>query len=186
MAAQRERPMMTVEDYLALEVASPVKHQYVDGQVYAMAGGTVDHDRIANTVRALLDAHLGDGPCAVLGPDVRLRVNPTIYYYPDAFVTCDMSIDGEALEVGTPRLIVEVLSSSTESDDRGDKFANYQTIATLEEYLLVNSRRRAVEVFRRAEHGLWLYQQVAPDDAVALATIGLTCPVAAFYRRTQL
>lgn len=100
MVAQRERLTTTVEDYLALEEASPVKHQYVDGQVQAVTGGTVDHDRIANMIRALLDAHLADGPCAVLGPDVRLRVSPTIYYYPDAFVTCDAAIDGGALEVG--------------------------------------------------------------------------------------
>lgn len=186
MVAQPERTTMTVEDYLAFEEASPVKHEYVDGRVYAMSGGTIDHDRIANNLRAVIDTHLGDGPCVVLGPDVRLRVSSTVYYYPDALVTCDQTISGDDIEVTAPCLVVEVLSDSTEATDRGDKFANYQTLATCEEYLLVNSRRRSVERFRRTEHGLWVYQRYAPDADVTLETIDLTCPVAALYRRTQL
>lgn len=104
--------------------------------------------------RAAIDAHLSDGPCAVHGPDVLVRVNPTVSYYPDALVMCDDNPDLRSREVTTPRLIVEVLFESTEANDRGGKRANYQTLATFEEYLLVESRSRAVERFRRGEHGL--------------------------------
>src|SRR5271166_2056920 len=83
---------MTVEEYLELEATSQIKHEFVDGAIYAMAGGTIGHDRIAHNVRAAIDAHLGEGPCTVLGPDVRLRVSSTVYYYPDALVTCDQAI----------------------------------------------------------------------------------------------
>jgi Uma2 family endonuclease len=176
---------ISVEDYLALEATSEIKHEYVNGYVYAMSGGTIDHDLIANNVRAVIDAHLGNGPCLVLGPDVRLRVSPTIYYYPDAIVTCT-PLSGTDVEVIAPRLIVEVLSDSTEANDRGDKFANYQTLATFEEYLLVNSRRRAVERFRRTDRELWLYQRYDADATVTLETLELSCPVALFYRRTTV
>lgn len=174
---------MRIEEYLALEESSPIKHEYVDGYVYAMSGGTLGHDAIANNIRAELRAHLRgrSGQCRASGPDVRLRVSPTVYYYPDAIVTCDAAFDPGAVEVRTPRLIVEVLSRSTEADDRGEKFAHYQTLESFEEYLLVDSRRRAVERFRRTGDSLWTYQRYAPDESVTLATIGLTFPLATLY-----
>lgn len=177
---------ITVAEYLAQEAASQIKHEYIDGAVYAMAGGTVAHDRIANNVRAALVTHLGDGPCIPLGPDVRLRISPTIYYYPDALVICDEDLDLAAIEVTTPRLVVEVLSEGTEANDRGDKFANYQTLDSFEEYLLVNSRRRAVERYRRVGHSRWDYQRYSPDEDVTLEMIGLTVSVAAFYRGVRV
>lgn len=185
MVAQRQ-PDMTVEEYLALEETSQVKHEYVHGYVYAMAGGTLDHDSIANNVRAVIHNHIGDGPCALRGPDVRLRVWESVYYYPDAMVTCDDTLSGSAVEVTAPRLIVEVLSDSTEAADRGHKFTDYQTLLTMEEYLLVDSRRRSVERFQRAAEGRWTYQRYAADDAITMQSIGLTCAVAAFYRHTHV
>ena len=176
-----QQTTMSVADYLAMEAASQVKHEYVDGVAYAMAGGAIAHDRIANNVRAALVSHLGDGPCVPLGPDMRVRVSPTVYYYPDALVTCEEDLDPEALEVTAARLIVEVLSESTELNDRGDKFANYQTLTGFEEYVLVDSRHRSVERYRRAEHGRWIYQRHGPHEEVTLETIGLTVPVATFY-----
>lgn len=188
MIAERQMPdqRMSVEAYLELEKTSQIKHEFVDGAIYAMAGGTINHDRIANNVRTAIDTYLGEGPCMVLGPDVRLRIRETVFYYPDALVVCDEAIDGIAIEVTAPRLIVEVLSQGTEATDRGEKFANIQTIAGCEEYLLVDSRHRAVERFRRADQRLWLYQRYGPDENITLESIGLTCPVATFYRRTQV
>jgi len=188
MAAQPEpdRTTMSVEEYLAREETSEVKHEYVDGHVYAMSGGTLAHDLIANNIRSTLDAYLGDGPCTIFGPDVLVRVSSTVSYYPDALVLCDDNPDLKSREVSTPRLIVEVLSESTEANDRGGKWANYQTLATFEEYLLVESRSRVVERFRRSERALWTYQLYAPDATVTLETIGLTIPIATFYRRTNL
>jgi Uma2 family endonuclease len=89
MVAHPEPAIMTVEEYLALEQTSQVKHEYSHGHVYAMSGGTVAHDRIANNVRTALDNHIGDGPCMVLGPDVCLQVSETVYCYPDAMGTSE-------------------------------------------------------------------------------------------------
>lgn len=186
MVAHASETTMTVEEYLALEETSQIKHEYVDGHVYAMSGGTSARDRIANNVRIALDTHLGDGPCAVHGPDLRLRISPTVYYYPDALVICDENIGDDAIEVTTPRLIVEVLSDSTEAHDRGQKFAHYQALVTLEEYLLIDARRRVVECFRRGGPSLWTYQRYAPHESVTLDTIALSYPIATFYRRTRL
>jgi Uma2 family endonuclease len=186
MVAHPEPTMLSVEDYLAFEEASQVRHEYRHGHVHAMSGGTIAHDLIANDVRAALAAHLATGPCMVLGPDVRLRVSPTVYDYPDAMVTCQEDLELTAIEIETPRLVVEVLSESTERMDRGDKFADYQTIAALEEYVLVNSQQRSVERFRRAEGGLWIYQRYDPDASITLESVGLSIPLAAIYRRARL
>ncbi len=179
-----QQATVSVAEYLTIEENSQVKHEYVAGAVHAMAGGTLAHDRIANDIRTVINAHLGAGRCALYGPDVRLRVSPILYYYPDAMVICDESLDLGAIEASAPRLIVEVLSDSTEAADRGGKFAHYQTLGSLEEYLLVDSQRRSVELFRRAASGFWMYQRHVLDESVTLETINLTCPIAAFYRRT--
>ncbi|HEY8284243.1 MAG TPA: Uma2 family endonuclease [Chloroflexota bacterium] len=177
---------MTVEEYLALEETSQTKHEYIHGYVYAMAGGTLDHDTIANNGRNVLSNHMGDGPCQVNGPDARVRADQAVYCYPDAVVLCDETIEGRALEVTTPRLIVEVLSDSTEAADRGHKFTDYQTLPTLDEYLLVDSRRRSVERFQRTTEGRWTYQRYSAEDAITVESVGLTCAVAAFYRHTRV
>lgn len=186
MAANPRPDVMTVEEYLRAEEASPVKHEYVRGHIYAMAGGTLGHDRACNSMRALIFGHLRGTTCYLQGPDVMLRVSPEIYYYSDAFVFCGDTIDTTAREVSRPRLIIEVLSDSTEAIDRGDKFKNYQTLGTCEEYLLVDGRRRRVERFRRSERKLWVYQQYDPTDTLMLETIGLTCTIADIYDGTGL
>lgn len=186
MATEPEETSMTAEEYLALEEVSEVKHEYVAGHVYAMSGGTLAHDAVGNNVRALIRAHVRGSRCRLFGPDVILRVSPEVYYYPDALVVCDDAIDLSVREVRTPRLIVEVLSGSTEANDRGAKFMSYQTLDTFEEYLLVDARRRSVERFRRGERRLWIYQQYAPHASVSLETIGLTCAMADFYDGTGM
>lgn len=186
MAANPHQDVMTVEEYLAAEETAEVKHEYVFGRVYAMSGGTIGHDAVGNNLRALIHTHLRGGPCRLCGPDVMLRISPDIYYYPDAFVVCDGPLDPRAREIWTPRLVIEVLSDSTEAHDRGDKFKQYQTLATLSDYLLVDGRERGVERFRRSEHGLWLYERYAPEASLTLESIGLTTPIAAFYDGTGL
>ncbi len=186
MVAHLTHATMTVEEYLALEETGEVRHEYVHGYVYAMSGGTRGHDTIANNVRNVIYNHLGEGPCRVQGPDMRVRITEEVYYYPDALVECDEVSSDTAIETTTPRLVVEVLSQSTEANDRGDKFADYQTLTTFEEYLLVNSRHRSVERYHRDARGLWTYQRYAPNDTITLETIGMNCPVGTLYRGTQL
>jgi len=177
---------VTVEAYLASEQAGDVKHEFVHGTVYAMSGGSVNHARLANTVRANLRAHLLHTPCDVLGPDVRLRIGAAVYYYPDAMVLCDAQLDGAAVEVDAPRLVVEVLSDGTEARDRGTKFAHYQTVPWLEEYVLVDSRRRAVECFRRSTNNMWSYRCCGNDDMLMLQTVELSVPLQELYAGTGL
>ena len=186
MVARSTAASLSVPEYRALEESSQIKHEYIHGHIYAMAGGSLAHDVVAHNVRALIDAHLGDGPCRVLGPDVRLRVDDDTYYYPDALVVCDEWLDLTAVEVSLPCLIVEVLSEGTEVRDRGIKYAGYQTLSSCVEYLLVDARRRTVERYWRSENGVWRSERRAADGSLTLESIGLTCPVDALYRRTSL
>ncbi len=186
MVARPTATSLSVPEYRALEQSSQIKHEYIHGHIYAMAGGSIAHDVVARNVRSLIDAHLGDGPCRVLGPDVRLRVDDDTYYYPDVLVVRDERLDLTAVEVSLPRLIVEVLSEGTEVRDRGIKYAGYQTLSSCVEYLLVDARRRTVERYWRSENGVWRSERREADGSLTLESIGLTCPVAALYRRTSL
>jgi Uma2 family endonuclease len=181
MIAEITPPLVTVEEYLRLEATAREKHEYVDGRLYALAGGTNAHDRIGNNVRSLINIHLGEGPCLLHGPDVRLRANEQVYYYPDAFVTCDQELVPTVSSFNDARLVVEVLSPSTEPADRGEKFANYQALPSFAEYVLVDSRRRRVERFKRVGDGSWLYRLYRERDTFGFETIGLEVPVAALY-----
>ncbi len=151
MVAQREPQHMTVDEWRELERTShDIKHEYIDGQVYAMSGGSLAHGRIgSNVVRTLEDALATAGkPCDVYNSDVAARLSPRRYTYPDASVTCDERDRSapDKTEVQAPRLIVEVLSDSTEAYDRGRKFGLYRACPTVQEYVLVATKYQAVEV----------------------------------------
>jgi len=191
MVAQPSILTFTVAEYLALEEASDVKHEYVDGYLYAMSGGTLDHDTVANNVRRILGNHLvdaesGGDSCDVRGPDVQLHTSPTVYYYPDAIVTCGQPPSGTATGLHDASLVVEVLSDSTATRDRGEKFTNYQLLPSFAEYLLVDGRTRAAERYHRAPDGSWSYQRYAAGSTITLRTVGLAAPLDAFYARTTL
>ena len=188
MVAQSSPQTLSVEEWRALERTShDVKHEYIDGSVFAMAGGTLDHSRIAVNVVVALDTALGDGPCSVYNSDAAVRVSPTRYTYPDATVTCDERDRGRITEIQAPRVIVEVLSpDSTEGYDRGRKFAYYRACPTVQEYVLVSTSHYSVEVFRRTPDGWSAYHAYGPGDRVELASIGVHVTVAALYARTEV
>jgi Uma2 family endonuclease len=178
---------MTVDEWRELERRShDIKHEYIDGLVYAMAGGSLAHGRISsNAIRTLEDALAArDKPCNVYNSDVAARLSPTRYTYPDATVTCDERDQAapDKTEVQAPHLIVEVLSDSTEAYDRGRKFGLYRACPTLEEYVLVASRYRAVEVYRRTPQGWTNYQAYGSGDEIELMSLDVRFPVAALYR----
>jgi Uma2 family endonuclease len=190
MAAQEEvRQPMTLEEWRALEQTShDVKHEYIDGHVYAMAGGSLAHSRIGiNVVRALEDA-LGEGPCRVYNSDAAARLSPRRYTYPDATVTCDAQDrpTTENMEVTAPRVIVEVLSDSTEAYDRGRKFGYYRACAHVHEYVLIASTYQAVEVYRRTGAGWTAYVSYGPGDTVELQSIAVRIPLATLYRLSEV
>ena len=188
MIAHPLPPMFSVEEYLELEENSTVKHEYIDGHACAMAGGTVDHGLVAVNVLAAPRPQLHGGPCRAANSDVKVRLGPRRFVYPDVAVSCDPRdrADGRAQFIGHPRLIVEVLSPTTAAYDRGDTFEMYRALASLEAYLLVATDRQAVAVRTRQDNDVWAETHLGPDGEVVLPSIGCRCPVAVFYEDTAL
>lgn len=149
---------MTFEAYVALEAASDVKHEFLNGEVVAMAGGTIAHGALAMAVGAALSNALRDRRCRVLSSDVRVRIEATgLSTYPDVSVVCEKVEVAPDDEHGVlnPALVVEVLSDATEAYDRGAKAAHYRRIPSLREYVLVSQREPLIEVYRRNERNNW-------------------------------
>lgn len=144
-------------DYLTLEASSNVKHEFLSGQIYAMAGGTPEHAALAAAVIGLLFPQLRAGNCRAYDADLRVRTPSGLATYPDVSVICGPSerdeVDPQA--VTNPTLIIEVLSRSTEQYDAGDKFEHYKTLRSLRQYVLVSHREHSVEVWTRTEDATW-------------------------------
>ena len=184
---QAARQRFTFEDYLALEDVAAVKHEFLDGEVWAMAGGTPEHAAICVNVSTLLSIATRGKPCRVFSSDLRVRVKATgLGTYPDISVVCGvLEIDAEDAKgqtVTNPRVIVEVLSPSTEDYDRGEKLGHYKRIASLEEVLLVAHDRRELEVVRREADGSWSRHVAGVGESVRLEALGLEVPVEEVYR----
>lgn len=179
---------LTPDEYLQLETASPIKHEYLDGEVYAMAGASDTHVTIALNLATLLRAHVRGTACRVYISDMKARVEArNRFYYPDVMVTCDPRDQETSGYKRFPKLIVEVLSESTEAFDRGDKFADYQHLETLQEYVLINTRHQRVECFRRNEAGHWVLQYYTPEtQTFYLESVDFTDILAALYEDAAL
>lgn len=168
-------------DYLELEKASPLKLEYSDGEIFAMAGGTPDHGALAMQLVRLVSATLAPG-CRVYSSDVKVRIAATdLATYPDLSIVCGPieRAPDDANAVINPRFLVEVTSPSSEDYDRGDKLSQYKQLDTLEAVLLVSHRLRQVTVVRRHE-GTWLEREVRPGERVELDA-GVAFDVAALY-----
>lgn len=137
------------EEYLAIERQNPIRHEYRRGLVYAMAGGTDNHDRLALNLLSLINFHLGDSDCRFHSGNVKVNYQAQFYYYPDAFVTCDPRDRADRYIKRYPKLIAEVLSPSTQTFDGGEKFMDYQKLESLEEYILISQESQRVECRRR-------------------------------------
>jgi Uma2 family endonuclease len=188
MVAQREPQHITVEEWRALERANPdIKYEYIDGQVYLMSGGSLARARIgSNTVRALEDA-LGSASCYVYNSDASVRLAETRYTYPDASVSChplDQPTTEQA-QVQAPRVVVEVLSDSTEGKDRIRKANWYRACVSIQEYMLIATKYQAVEIQRRAGDA-WTLHLFGPGDEVELVSIGVRFPLPILYKGTTV
>jgi Uma2 family endonuclease len=184
MSVSAHRTHYTLAEYLAFEASSNVKHEYVDGQIYAMAGGTPEHAALAATIIGLLFGQLRAGRCRALDADLRVRVPATgLLTYPDVTVVCGQrEVDAEdRFAVTNPTLIVEVLSTSTEEYDRGEKFEHYKRLPSLREYVLVSHRERRIEVWKRSDLDGWTLRTAGDGEEVALASIGATLEVRELY-----
>lgn len=176
---------MTADEYLAFEARSAVKHEYVGGAIFAMAGGTKDHHDVTFTLTALLRAALR-GPCRAYMAEVKVRVEAAdAFFYPDVHVTCDPTDHADRLISRSPSVIIEVLSDSTAEYDRGDKFATYRRLESLQEYVLVDSRVQRVEVFRR--HGqVWHFLPLTASDRLTLTSVDVDLEVSRIYEDTAV
>lgn len=172
MIASRDITHFPPEDYLSHEQDSPTKHEYRDGDVYAMAGASEAHVTIAGNIFALLRSHVRGTGCRAYMSDMKARIEATnCYYYPDVLVTCDERDRDLKQFKQYPSVIVEVLSPSTEAFDRGDKFFDYQKLETLQEYVLVSQTQQRVDCFRRDPSGLWVLQFYKPGDEIQFQSI---------------
>lgn len=167
MIASRSDQNLTPEEYLALEETSEVRHEYIDGEIYAMAGGTQAHNLISLNLAVLLRNYLKNSICRTFMSDMKVQLqNQRKFFYPDLLVCCDGNKDLTRNCVTEPTIIIEVLSPSTEAFDRGEKFHFYRTIPSLKEYLLVSSQHHSVDCLRRGEGDLWVLQSYQGLDAV--------------------
>lgn len=179
-------PTLSPEAYLQLEADRPIKHEYIDGEAFAMAGASDVHVTIALNLAALLRNHVRGKGCRVYIADMKARIDTrNCFYYPDIMVTCDPRDAETPTYKRFPKLIVEVLSDSTEAFDRGDKFTHYQTLNTLEEYVIISTRHQRVECFRRTPDNLWLLQTYTAD-AFQLQSVQFTDTLTALYEDAEL
>ena len=178
------RVRMTYPEYVAGERASDTKHEYLRGEVWAMAGGTREHARLAANVIRELGRALEGRPCVVFTSDLRVRILATDRAtYPDVSVVCGPAetAPDDVDAITNPTVLVEVLSDSTGADDRGQKFAHYRRIPSLREYVLVSQRAPRIEVYRR-EGDVFVLTEAGPGGAARLVSLDVALPVDAIYR----
>ncbi len=175
----------TYSEYVALERASETKHEFVDGEVFAMSGAKKAHNIISANVLTALVRALADGPCLAFGSDMRVKTGNGKGTYPDVSALCGEPLftDTEEDELLNPSVLVEVLSPTTEAYDRGDKFAHYRTIDSLRTYVLVSVTRIQLDVFERRADGEWAFHAYGAGEAVPLASIGCALVVEEAYRK---
>jgi Uma2 family endonuclease len=184
MPAPARKLTRTFAEYVALEAKSETKHELVNGEIYAMAGGTPEHSRLAANVIGELRAALRGRPCVTFTSDLRVRVLATgLATYPDASVVCGrLEVDPDDKNTVTnPVVLVEVLSESTEQYDRDEKRAHYRQIPSLRDYLLVSQHERRVEHYHRNDDGSWTLLDVRARGEVRLEAIGCRLAVDAIY-----
>jgi len=181
-----EYPFIDIEDYLILDRNSKEKHyEYFDGILRMLAGGSTYHSRITLNLASALHGLLGEGSCYVYSSDIRLQLSESRYVYPDITVSCDPRDDKLDDMIQYPRLIVEVLSPSTEAFDRGKKFLYYRECATLQEYIMADSQSILIEVYRREDDG-WKLHTFGPGTTVKLESLNIRFAVDTIYKGMQL
>jgi Uma2 family endonuclease len=186
MIAAHELPRMTPQEYFDWEDQQQERYEYFEGEVYAMAGGSLAHADIALNIATTVKRHLGNR-CKVRTSDAKVGISENgPFTYPDVSVSCD-DLDRTAQQfIQFPCLIVEVLSPGTEAYDRGGKFALYRRLESLQEYVLVGSSTQTVEVFRRNPAGTWEFTPYAEGDEIYLTSVDLGVEIGAFYEDVVL
>jgi len=189
MSLQPQR-RYTPEEYLALERKAEHKSEYFSGEIFAMSGASRQHNLIVANVVASLHGQLRNRPCEVYASDMRVKVSPTgLYTYPDVVAVCGAPrFDDEQKDtLLNPTVIIEVLSSSTEAYDRGDKFGHYRKLESLTEYILIAQEKIHVEHYVRQSNNQWLFSEAnSPSDTVLLPTIDCVLVLAEVYDKVEI
>ena len=174
MGLPAHQSVFTADDYLAWEADQKERHEFLDGEVFAMAGAEDRHVTVAGNCYMALRQHLSGSPCRTYMSDMRLLVAAVnSYFYPDVLVTCSARDQASALVKTEPKLIIEVLSPSTAGYDRGIKFNAYRHLASLEEYVLIDIDTRNTDVYRKGADGLWVLHPFEREATVTLASVAL-------------
>lgn len=182
MTLSQFQPYISIEEYLQAEKSSPIKHEYIQGQIYAMAGASDAHVTITANLVALLRNHIRGTGCRLYVADMKARIESLdIFYYPDIMVTCDSRDTQFEYFKRYPSLIIEVLSPSTEALDRGDKFSDYQELDTLQEYVLVSQNRQRIDCFRRNAEGRWVLYSYRVNQQLELNSVNFSCSLTNVY-----
>ncbi len=182
MGQAAPKAFFTAADYLAWEAAQAERHEYIDGEVFAMADAEDRHVTVAGNLYIALRQHLGGSPCRTYMSDMRLHVAAAnSYFYPDVLVTCSALDLASPMVKTEPKLIAEVLSPSTAAYDRGLKFSHYRRIASLEEFVLIDLDTRSTDCYRKGADGLWVLHPFARGETVYLASVALELSAAQLF-----
>ena len=165
---------MTANDFLAWDATLTERHEFVDGEVFAMAGAEDRHVTVCGNVYIALRQHLSGTPCRTFMSDMKLHVAAAnSYFYPDVVVTCSATDQASALVKAEPLLLVEVLSPSTAAYDRGEKFARYRRLGSLQEYVLIDIDTRCTDLYRKGADGMWVLHPFDKGQTVHLASVNV-------------
>ena len=186
--ATNPAPKITEEEYLALDRAAEFRSEYINGEVFAMAGTSLNHFRIQRNISAELYNALRGSGCEAGGSDMRVRVSGRMYAYPDVLVICGRPVLADDLKdvLLNPFVIFEILSPSTAHYDRGPKFKQYRAIESLKEYVLVDQNQVLIERFSRQDSGVWTFRDYQSlDDELNIDTIGASVPLRRVYYQVE-
>jgi Uma2 family endonuclease len=184
MATRPQARLITLEEYFAFENASPARHEFVDGEVYAVSGVSRRHGQIVGNVFMVIGPAARRAGCRVHVTDLKL-LTPRAVYYPDVIVGCESPPANEYVE-DAPCFVVEVLSPSTEHIDRREKRVAYQGLASVQSYLIVDQERRFVEWYARGDDGGWMHARVVEQGEIVLVWPGVTLTLDEIYEGVEL
>jgi Uma2 family endonuclease len=191
MVVNIDRSFMSPSEYLAWEEEQAFRHEYLNGEVYAMTGGTMPHNEVATNLVAMLKTHLRGKGCKVFINDIKVQLSTKgPYLYPDVVVTCKSEDFRSQKLISHPRLIIEVLSPGTEGYDRGEKFKQYRQMPSLQEYVLIDPRQINIECYRLNERNKWeltpyISEDIADLTMVEFPSIEFECSIASIYEDVE-
>ncbi len=186
MGHAASRHTMSASEFLTWDATVTERHEFVAGEVFAMAGAEDRHVTVALNVAMALRQHLSGTPCRTYMSDMKLHVAAAAsYFYPDVMVTCNEADHTSPLIKSAPVLVVEVLSPGTAAYDRGEKFAHYRRVESLQEYMLVDIDTRRTDVYRKGTDGLWVLHPLDAGHTVHLASVALEIPADVLFAEVE-